>query len=135
LPPSRRSLAPRPRRAAAVFAGGAAGTAARLAIGEAMASSSADFPWGTLTVNLAGAALLGFLLPRLLAGARSRQYTIPLLAIGGLGGFTTFSGFTVEVVLLVDAGRLATATIYGLLSLAAGLFLALVGRRLAARTL
>ena len=130
----RRTFPPHQRRAIAVVAGGAVGTAARLAVGEALTTDPAAFPWHTLAVNLLGAALLGFLLPRLQAGARSTQYTIPLFAIGGLGGFTNFSGFAVEIIQLVDNGEAATAAIYATVSLAAGLVLALAGRRLGERT-
>jgi CrcB protein len=127
-------LTSRHRRALALIAGGAVGTAARLAVGEALATDPAALPWPTLAVNLVGAALLGFLLPRLLAGARSTQYTIPLLAIGGLGAFTTFSGFAVEIVQLADNGKAATAAVYATVSVTAGLALALAGRRLGERT-
>ncbi len=130
----RRTFPPHQRRPAAVVAGGAIGTAARLAVGEAIATNPTAFPWHTLAVNLVGAALLGFLLPRLQAGARSTQYTIPLLAIGGLGAFTTFSGFAVEIVELVDNGQPDTAILYAAVSLTAGLALALIGRRLGERT-
>jgi len=134
LTTSPHTFSPGQRRALAVVAGGAVGTAARLAVGEALTTTPTSFPWQTLAVNLVGAALLGFLLPRLQAGARSMQYTIPLLAIGGLGAFTTFSGFVVEIVQLADAGENATAAVYGTVSLTAGLLLALAGRRLGERT-
>ena len=130
----RPTFRPQQRRAVAVLVGGAVGTATRLAVGEALTTAPTSFPWPTLAANLAGAALLGFLLPRLLAGARSTQYTIPLLAIGGLGAFTTFSGFAVEIVALADAGETATAAVYATVSLTAGLALALAGRRLGERT-
>ena len=80
-------------------------------------------------MNVLGALALGLLLPRLQAAARSSSLVQPLLAIGLLGSFTTFSGLTVEVVMLGDAGRFLTAAGYAAASVAAGLLVAFLGLR------
>jgi CrcB protein len=111
--------------------GGVFGTALRLWVGEVLGTGG--FPWATLLVNVAGAAALGALLPKLLRGARSTRFTIPLLGFGLLGSFTTFSAFAVEIVVLADGGRAGTALAYLALSLAGGVAVALAAMRLAER--
>ncbi|MEI6388062.1 MAG: fluoride efflux transporter CrcB [Spirochaetota bacterium] len=78
---------------ALVFAGGGVGAMARYAIGLAsIRMFGSDFPWGTLTVNLAGCFLIGLTVGAIdfgLIPARAR----PLLVTGFLGGLTTFSTY------------------------------------------
>jgi len=132
-PPFRRSrfsrLSLETRRRLAVAGGGAAGGGLRLLIGDLLGDPGLGFPWPTLIVNLLGALGLGLLLPRLLAAARSGAVLQPLLAVGFLGSFTTFSGLVVEVTLLADARRAALAAGYAALSVTAGLLVAFVGLR------
>jgi len=81
-----------------VAAGGAAGSVARYLAGLAATMLGAGFPWGTLAVNLLGSALIG-----LAAGLGASGDARLLLVTGFLGGFTTFSAFSLEAVGL--AGR------------------------------
>jgi fluoride exporter len=101
--------------------GGAVGSMLRA--GLAMAWPA---PWATLGVNLVGSLAIGLLAARLLPGDAAWW----LLATGLLGGFTTFSAFTLDAVRLVEAGRPAGALLYvggsvgvGLLACALGLWL------------
>jgi CrcB protein len=97
--------------------GGALGSAARLLVGRAMTTLlGAGFPWGTLTVNLAGGLAMG-----LLAGGLARL-TVPgepwrlLLGVGVLGGFTTFSAFALDAVTIIERGDWGAALGYALVS-------------------
>lgn len=83
---------------AAVAAGGAVGTVARYGLEVAFPTNLAHFPWTTLWVNLVGCVLLGVVLYIVFERRPPSPLLRPLLAIGVLGGFTTFSTFVVEVV-------------------------------------
>lgn len=109
-----------------VMLGGAVGAGLRYGVGMwAVRTLPGSFPWGTLTVNLVGGLLMG-----LLAGAVLREGAgVPvhlLVGTGILGGFTTFSAFSLEVVTLIEGGALATAIAYILASVI-GACLLLVG--------
>jgi fluoride exporter len=102
-----------------VALGGGAGAWLRFLAGRAIGSST--FPYATLAVNLLGSFAMG-----LLAGwlARQGQGGEPwrlLLGLGVLGGFTTFSAFSLEVVALVQRGAVGLAALYIALSLAGGI--------------
>jgi len=83
------------------------------------------FPWGTLAVNLAGSLLIG-----LCAGWGERQgasWIRPWLMTGFLGGFTTFSAFSLENMSLLREGRVGVALVYAGGSVLAGIGLAFAG--------
>lgn len=122
-----------------VALGGALGALARWAVGAALPSSPAGWPWATLLVNLTGCLLIGVLLVVLVERFPGSPWLRPLLATGVLGGYTTYSTFAVDVVLLAEAGAWATATGYvvasvlgGLLAVVAGLLLGRTAVRRAA---
>ena len=118
------------RRRLAVLSGGIVGGAGRIGLHNLGGSGP---PWGTFVANVLGAFLLGYLLTRFLqAGSRS-TLTIPLLGIGALGSFTTFSTFSVEVWDLLDRGEPVLAGSYAMASIALGLVAAAVGMRWAER--
>ena len=105
------------RELAAIFLGGAAGALARAGLAEAFPSAHDHWPWVTFVVNVAGAALLGYWFTALPHG----QYRRPLLTTGFCGALTTFSTVQVELVEMIDAGRLGLAVLYLAVSVAAGL--------------
>ncbi len=109
-----------------VLGGGLIGSAARLGVGELVGPGGSGFPWATLGVNLAGAALAGFYLARRQRSVWPR-WSLGFWAIGALGSFTTFSGFSVEVVRLTDDGRGWVAVAYVLVSMLGGVLAALIG--------
>lgn len=90
--------------------GGALGSGARyLAVSGVQARLGATFPWGTLTVNLVGSFLLGLLLPIGLRGTVLGPTATIALSVGLLGGFTTYSSFSVETLSLLQRGAFAAA--------------------------
>ncbi|MBC7768787.1 MAG: CrcB family protein [Phycisphaerales bacterium] len=80
--------------------GGAAGAVARFGVGEGAARLlGLGFPWGTLIVNVLGGLAMGMLAARV----GPEQETLRLaLGVGFLGGFTTFSAFSLETVRLMQ---------------------------------
>ena len=87
--------------------GGAIGAVLRYLTGLALA-----FPFGTLAVNILGSFLIGVLWVAL----ADRGQWSPLLITGILGGFTTFSAFSLDTLRLVDSGRAPMAAVYVLAS-------------------
>lgn len=90
--------------------GGVLGALARWGVGLALPAGG--WPWATLAVNLSGCLLIGVLLAVLLARFPGHPWLRPLLAVGVLGGYTTYSTFAVDVVRLVDGGAVASALGY-----------------------
>jgi CrcB protein len=126
-----------------VALGGAIGSALRYQVGRAMTDwlgpqAVTAFPWATLTVNVAGSLAMG-----LLAGWLARHGSANgfggeawrlLLGVGLLGGFTTFSAFSLELMQLIQRGQPGLATAYAGVSVLAGLgalYLGLVAMRVA----
>ncbi|HEY7485066.1 MAG TPA: fluoride efflux transporter CrcB [Streptosporangiaceae bacterium] len=100
-----------------VFAGGAIGAPARYVLDRLVQRHvRAAFPWGTLTVNLVGSAILG----ALLGAGVSHQATL-FAGTGVCGAFTTFSTFGYETVRLLEDGSVPAAALNALGSLALGL--------------
>jgi fluoride exporter len=109
------------RELAAIFAGGFAGAVARAEIAVALAPSSpASWPWATFLVNVAGAALLGYAVTRLQERLPLSAYRRPFLGTGVCGALTTFSTMQLELLRMLDAGRIGLALAYAAASLGAG---------------
>jgi CrcB protein len=104
------------RELAAIFAGGAAGAVARGGLAEAFPSAHDHWPWVTFLVNVAGAALLGYLVTRLQERLPLSAYRRPLLGTGFCGALTTFSTMQLELLRMPDG----LAVAYAGASLAAG---------------
>ena len=88
-----------------------------LAIGPIAASA---FPWATLTVNVLGSFAMGALAGWLARQGQHGESFRLLLGVGVLGGYTTFSAFSLEFALFVERGDLAQAALYVATSLVAG---------------
>lgn len=96
-----------------VGAGGAIGAVARHAVNvAALKALGPAFPWATLAVNVTGSLAMGFLAAALLARAPDLAGLRLFLLTGVLGGFTTFSAFSLDVVSLVERGALGLAGAY-----------------------
>lgn len=97
--------------------GGAAGALARYGLaGWVHERAGFAFPWGTLVVNVLGSFLIGFAL-RYLEAVRLSPDVRALVAVGILGGFTTFSTFSYETIALMQAGAWSRAAGYAFGSL------------------
>jgi CrcB protein len=100
------------------MAGGAVGAGARFLFGAAAADMlGAAFPWGTWGVNIVGGLLMGLLVALLPAGAGSDAWRL-FLGVGILGGFTTFSAFSLELFDMFARGDAALGAAYAVSSMA-----------------
>ena len=109
------------RELAAVFVGGALGTAARATLATLTAPQPGHWPWATFTVNIIGAFILGFVTTRLLERLPLSAYRRPLLGTGMCGGLTTFSTMQVETWEMIEARHVGLAAAYTAVSVTAGL--------------
>jgi CrcB protein len=110
-----------------VMIGGAAGAGLRWEFGRlAFRQMGPGFPWGTLGVNLIGGLLMGVLAGKAMAQGPDRPLWL-LLAVGLLGGFTTFSAFSLDLFLMLERGRYAAATFYAAASMLGALLLLVLG--------
>ena len=119
-----------------VALGGALGSVARFKLSGwvLQQTTSGRFPAGTLAVNLVGCRVAG-----LLAGMAAKQDILSaetrlFLFTGLLGGFTTFSAFGLETLLLLKRGEAAVAVTNAVVSVVAGLLVAWLGYELATRS-
>lgn len=111
---------------AQVALGGALGASGRYLTGVAAARLMGHgFPWGTLTVNIVGSFLMGALVV-LLAHVNGMKLA-PFLMTGLLGGFTTFSAFSLDTVTLMERGQTGLALAYVAASVAVSLAALAVG--------
>jgi CrcB protein len=116
----------------AIAIGGVLGCWARYAMTNLVqAVYGRDFPYATLSINVLGAFLMGFLYVETL----ERLTISPALRVGiltgVLGGFTTFSTFAMETILLAQQGEMAKGLLYVALSIIIGLSAAVAGAYLA----
>ena len=116
-----------------VFVGGGFGAVLRWQLGRAMTGwlgvpIVTAFPFATLAVNAAGSLAMGLLAGWLArhGGGGGEQLRL-LLGVGLLGGFTTFSAFSLEMVMLLERGNYLFALLYGILSIAMGITGLMVG--------
>ena len=117
-----------------VCMGGFLGTGARYGVNGWVAHRFGEtFPWGTLTVNVAGSFAVGLLYfacgpdSPWIVSATTRQF----LLAGILGGFTTFSSFSIQTLNLLKDGELAAVGVNVIGSVALGLLAAFAGDALA----
>ena len=94
--------------------GGALGAMARYGLGRLIGPWPSGWPMATFATNVSGGLLMGLVSALLLrlGGEPARL----LLGVGVLGGFTTFSAFSLELMLLLDRGQVGMALAYALLS-------------------
>ena len=115
-----------------VMLGGALGAAGRFWVGGALLRRLGDgFPWGTLTANLVGAYLAGFIAIWLEARGPSALYWRAFLIVGVLGGLTTYSALMLECLLFSRSHRSDQALLYLGVTLVSGLALVWLGARTA----
>jgi fluoride exporter len=96
----------------AIALGGMLGAGARYAAARVWPTPDTAVPWTTLGVNAAGCLLIGVLMVFVVEVGGAHPLLRPFAGVGVLGGFTTFSTYSVDTVTLIDAGRPAVALGY-----------------------
>ena len=115
-----------------VALGGAIGALLRYQTGRWMThwlgpNTVTAFPWATLTVNVVGSLAMGLLAGYLARHGQGGDQWRLFLGVGVLGGFTTFSAFSLELMLLIERGQAAQGLIYAAVSVLAGLAALYIG--------
>lgn len=106
-----------------VAAGSAVGGAARFLLASVIQQRAGpSFPIGTLIVNVTGSLVLGFIMRLALSTASISPEMRTMLTTGFCGGYTTFSTFSYETMMLIEEGQYARGAAYVLLSVVLSLF-------------
>jgi len=114
-----------------VAAGGALGSAARYLVNVAAGRLlGPEFPWGTLAVNVAGSFVMGLLIALMALKMQVSQEVRAFLTTGVLGGFTTFSAFSLDFALLVERREAGLAALYVIASVGLSLAAIFAGLKL-----
>jgi fluoride exporter len=106
---------------AAVSAGGALGAVARYGLSVAWPHRPGTFPWATFVTNVSGCLLIGVLMVLVTEVSTAHRLLRPFLGTGVLGGYTTFSTYTVDIQRLAVAGAVGTGLVYLAATLAGAL--------------
>lgn len=122
---------PTPVAVGAVALGGVVGSLARAWASTALPHQASAWPWATLLVNISGSGLLALVLVALAERFPRSRLARPLLGTGVLGGYTTFSTFSLDFVQLASHGRPVVAFAYVVASVAGATAAAVVGLSLA----
>jgi CrcB protein len=109
-----------------VLIGGALGSLARYIVSSGVAARFGGFPYGTLAVNLIGGLLMGALTGLLIRGSAG-ETTRLFVGVGILGGFTTFSAFSLDCWKLIDAGQFGLSFVYMAVSVLGALAALMLG--------
>jgi CrcB protein len=117
----------------AIFVGGALGTLARYLLEAHHPAGPGAFPWVTLAVNLSGSLAIGVLIPLTEHVSHRAPLVRPLLVVGFLGGWTTYSTLAVDAALLARHGDVATSVGYLAATVFGGLALVVAGHDLGKR--
>jgi CrcB protein len=114
----------------AVAFGGAIGSLARYFVASALQSPAIQFPWGIFVVNISGGFLMGIVVELSALKFNVSPELRAFLTVGVLGGYTTFSTFSLDSALLIERGAYASAAAYvvgsavlSILALFAGLWI------------
>jgi len=112
-----------------VAIGGAIGSVARYLMQSFIGRSwGGEFPYGTLAVNVSGSLAMGLLIGWLARAMPERAMDLRLfLAVGVLGGYTTFSSFSLDAITLFEEGKWLYMSVYVLASVACSLLGLLAG--------
>lgn len=96
-----------------VFIGGGLGAVIRHLVGQAfMQTLGPGFPWHTLTINITGSAIMGLFVGYMARFGSGGPEIRLLVATGILGGYTTFSSFSLDAITLYERGDLTAAALY-----------------------
>jgi fluoride exporter len=114
----------------AIFVSGAIGTVARYELDARHPIAPGHFPWVTLVINLSGSFAIGLLVPLTEYVTPRAPLARPVLIVGFLGGWTTYSTLAVEATLLAKDGAVADFVTYLVATVIGGLALVIVGTAL-----
>jgi fluoride exporter len=130
-PPSRplQPLAGQGPALAVIAVGGALGALARYGVGLALPHDTGAFPLGTFLINVVGCLCIGAIIVVITEWMQAHPLVRPFVVTGFLGGFTTFSTYTVDAEQLLGAGRTGTAVAYIVGTLAAAVAATWLGIR------
>lgn len=106
----------------AIAAGGALGAVSRHLVGaQILRALGPGFPYGTMFVNVLGSMLMGLMITAFAVKFETSNELRGFLTVGLLGGFTTFSTYSLEAALLIERGDWTGAALYAFGSMALGL--------------
>lgn len=123
-----------------VAIGGAIGASARYLLGRTLTAwfgpaNMAAFPWATMIANVIGCLFMGALFGWMARDGNASEQARLLIGVGLLGGFTTFSAFSLEMMVLIERGQAMTGLLYALVSVLAcivSIYLGMIIMRLTA---
>lgn len=110
-----------------VMSGGAIGAVLRYGLSLALPVSEGRWPWATFAANVLGGLAMGVLAAWVLRGDNSAESLRLFVGVGVLGGFTTFSAFSLEMAQMVERGHVGLAAGYALASVLLALGALFVG--------
>lgn len=116
-----------------VALGGGLGAAGRYGVSLALPAKPGEWPWATFSINVAGSLLIGLLAGWLSTRGEAGEPWRLFLGVGVLGGFTTFSAYSLETLRMIERGEWPMALAYAVGSVAAGLAAVAIGAEIAKR--
>lgn len=99
-----------------VMSGGAIGAGLRFGLSQALPYSGQGWPWSTFVANILGGLAMGILAAWVLRGDSSAEPLRLFVGVGVLGGFTTFSAFSLEMARMIEQGHTGLAAGYAVAS-------------------
>ena len=118
-----------------VALGGGLGAASRFGVSLAVPARADAWPWATFGINLVGSLLIGVLAGGLSARGDAGEPWRLFLGVGVLGGFTTFSAYSLETMRMIERNDWVGASTYSIGSVIAGLVAVAIGLAMAKRVL
>jgi CrcB protein len=116
-----------------VALGGGLGAAGRFLVSLGMPLRAGEWPWATFTINVSGSLLIGLLAGWLATRGEAAEPWRLFLGVGVLGGFTTFSAYSLETMRLIERNDWLGASTYSAGSVIAGLAAVAIGLFIAKR--
>jgi len=118
-----------------VALGGGLGAAGRFGVSLAVPTRADAWPWATFGINVAGSLLIGVLAGWLSSRGEAGEPWRLFLGVGVLGGFTTFSAYSLETMRMIERNDWIGASTYSIGSVIAGLAAVAIGLAMAKRVL
>ncbi len=110
-----------------VMAGGGIGAVLRFQLGQMLPSAPQGWPWATFLANVLGGFAMGVLAAWLIRVGQAGETIRLLIGVGLLGGFTTFSAFSLDMMRMIEGGAVGLALVYALASVALALLALFAG--------